>query len=156
LADKADTIAGMFALGLQPTGSKDPFALRRAANGIVRIVAEHHLPLDLNMLFHVALAAYKGSEAEQRFKDLSKYWPALQEFFRERIEFYMRESLGHAYDEVNAVLAVDSNHIVDALERLKAVSKVRKSDYFESISLAFKRIKNILRQASEKKIAPAT
>src|SRR5207253_2536110 len=59
LADKADSIAGMFALGLQPTGSKDPFALRRQANGIVKIIVEHKLPDDLRMLFHVALIGYK-------------------------------------------------------------------------------------------------
>ena len=66
LADKADTIAGMFALGLVPTGSKDPFALRRAANGIVKIIAEHQIPLDLRKLFQVALAAYRGSDAEKK------------------------------------------------------------------------------------------
>src|SRR6266704_465827 len=58
IADKADSIAGMFALGLQPTGSKDPFALRRQANGIVKIIVEHKLPLDLRMLFHVAIWSY--------------------------------------------------------------------------------------------------
>ena len=67
IADKADSIAGMFALGLQPTGSKDPFALRRAANGIVKIIAEHKLPLPIAKLFADARAEYAGSEAEQRF-----------------------------------------------------------------------------------------
>src|SRR5947208_7516037 len=65
LADKADTIAGMFALGMQPTGSKDPFALRRAANGIVKTIVEHGLPVDLRILFRIALAGYKGSAAEK-------------------------------------------------------------------------------------------
>ena len=67
IADKADSIAGMFALGLQPTGSKDPFALRRAANGIVKIIAEHKLPLPITKLFADARAEYVGSEAERRF-----------------------------------------------------------------------------------------
>ena len=67
IADKADSIAGMFALGLQPTGSKDPFALRRAANGIVKIIAEHKLPLPISKLFADARAEYAGSEAERRF-----------------------------------------------------------------------------------------
>ncbi len=65
IADKADSIAGMFALGLQPTGSKDPFALRRAANGIVKIIAEHKLPLPISKLFSDARAEYAGSEAER-------------------------------------------------------------------------------------------
>ncbi len=72
IADKADSIAGMFALGLQPTGSKDPFALRRAANGIVKIIAEHKLPLPISKLFSDARIEYIGSEAESRFaKDVN-------------------------------------------------------------------------------------
>jgi glycyl-tRNA synthetase beta chain len=152
IADKADSIAGMFALGLQPTGSKDPFALRRQANGIVKIIAEHQLPMDLRMLFNTALAAYKGSEAEKKFTNLEGYADAVKAFFRERLEFYLRDVKGFAYDEVNAVLAADSIHVLDAIQRVSAVSAARKSADFDSISLAFKRIKNILRQAAEKKI----
>jgi glycyl-tRNA synthetase beta chain len=152
IADKADSIAGMFALGLQPTGSKDPFALRRQANGIVKIIAEHQLPLDLRMLFNAALAAYKGSEAEKRFTNLDRYTESLAAFFRERLEFYLRDVKGYAYDEVNAVLAANSIHVLDAIQRVAAVSVARKSPDFESISIAFKRIKNILRQAGEKNI----
>lgn len=149
LADKADTIAGMFALGLIPTGSKDPFALRRAANGIVRIAAEHHLTLDLRILFHVALAAYKGSEAEKKFTKLAEFNGAIESFFRERLEFYLREIKGYPYDEVNAVLAAGQHVITDVLARAAAVTKVRASNDFESIAVAFKRMKNILRQAKE-------
>src|SRR5664279_2988229 len=67
IADKADSIAGMFALGLQPTGSKDPFALRRSANGIVKIIAEHTLPLPITKLFSDARAEYAGNDAEARY-----------------------------------------------------------------------------------------
>ena len=67
IADKADTIAGMFALGLQPTGSKDPFALRRQANGIVKTIAEHKLPVSLSQLFKDARETYRGSAAEKKF-----------------------------------------------------------------------------------------
>src|SRR5215469_8048053 len=67
LADKADSIAGMFALGLIPSGSKDPFALRRQANGVVRIIAEHELPLGVMQLFRDARQSYHGSEAEEKF-----------------------------------------------------------------------------------------
>jgi glycyl-tRNA synthetase beta chain len=153
IADKADSIAGMFALGLQPTGSKDPFALRRQANGIVKIIAEHHLPLDLQMLFNAALAAYKGSEAEKKFVNLADYTESIAMFFRERLEFYLRDTKGFAYDEVNAVLAADSVHALDAIQRVSAVAAARRLPDFDSISIAFKRIKNILRQAAEKKIA---
>jgi glycyl-tRNA synthetase beta chain len=149
LADKSDTIAGMFALGLQPTGSKDPFGLRRQANGIVRIIIEHNLPVDLRMLFHMALVGYKGSEAEKKFTQLDKYSDSISAFFRERLEFYLRDVRGFAYDEVNAVLAAGADRVTDVLARAQAVSEVRKSADFEPISVAFKRIKNILRQARE-------
>src|SRR5438552_15609497 len=67
IADKAETIAGMFALGLQPTGSKDPYALRRQANGIVKTIAEHKLPLRLSHLFELARETFKHSAAEKKF-----------------------------------------------------------------------------------------
>ncbi len=151
IADKADSIAGMFALGLQPTGSKDPFALRRAANGIVKIIAEHKLPLPIGKLFADARAEYAGSEAERRFDAKVKFEESVANFMRERLEFYLRDVRGFAYDVVNAVLAAGSDDVVDAIARAQAVSEVRESEDFASISVAFKRIKNILRQASEGK-----
>ncbi len=157
IADKADSIAGMFALGLQPTGSKDPFALRRQANGIVKTIAEKKLPIGLNQLFADAREAYRGSAAERKFSQSVDYTAMLRIFFRERLEFYLRDVLGFKYDVVNAVLGAGSDNVVDAAARAEAVTKVRPSADFESISIAFKRIKNILRQASEtrKRVAPA-
>ena len=149
IADKADSIAGMFALGLQPTGSKDPFALRRAANGIVKIIAEHSLPLPVAKLFSDARAEYVGSAAEERFAKDFDFDQAVANFMRERLEFYLREARGFAYDVVNAVLAAGSDDIVDVIARAEAVSAVRGSEDFASISVAFKRMKNILRQAKE-------
>ncbi len=150
IADKADTIAGMFALGLQPTGSKDPFALRRQANGIVKTIAEHKLPVRLEDLFEVARGTYRGSEAEQKFaKNSNNNQDAIRGFFRERLEFYLRDQLGYKYDVVNAVLAAGSDDVVDVVARAEAVAQVRGSADFDSISVAFKRIKNILRQAAE-------
>src|SRR5664279_2479892 len=149
IADKADSIAGMFALGLQPTGSKDPFALRRAANGIVKIIAEHKLPLPVGKLFSYARAEYAGSEAERRFSKEIKFDEAIANFMRERLEFYLRDARGFAYDVVNAVLTAGSDDIVGAIARAEALSEVRSSEDFASISVAFKRIKNILRQARE-------
>jgi glycyl-tRNA synthetase beta chain len=142
----------MFALGLQPTGSKDPFALRRAANGIVKIIAEHKLPLPVSKLFSDARAEYKGSEAEQRFSRDVNFEESIANFMCERLEFYLRDVRGFAYDVVNAVLAAGSDDVVDAIARAQAVSEVRGSEDFASISVAFKRIKNILRQARERGI----
>ncbi len=149
IADKADSIAGMFALGLIPSGSKDPFALRRQANGIVKTIAEHTLPFRLSELMADARARYQGSEAEKKFSNAA-YTESVRGFFRERLEFYLKDARGYAYDVVSAVLAVDFDDVVDAAARAEAVSKVRGSADFESISSAFKRMKNILRQAAEK------
>jgi glycyl-tRNA synthetase beta chain len=149
IADKADSIAGMFALGLIPSGSKDPFALRRQANGIVKTIAEHKLALRLSEIMADARTRYKGSEAEKKFSNAA-YAESVRSFFRERLEFYLKDARGYAYDVVAAVLAVDSDDVVDAAARAEAVSKVRGSADFESISIAFKRMKNILRQAAEK------
>jgi glycyl-tRNA synthetase beta chain len=149
IADKAETIAGMFALGLQPTGSKDPFALRRQANGIVKTLAEHKLPISISNLFALARETYTGSAAEKKFAQGTNYADSVHAFLRERIEFYLRDQLGYAYDVVNAVLTADADDIVDAVARTKAVSEVRGSADFASISIAFKRIKNILHQARE-------
>jgi glycyl-tRNA synthetase beta chain len=148
IGDKADSIAGMFALGLQPTGSKDPFALRRQANGIVKTIAEKKLPIGLSRLFADAREAYRGSEAEKKFSGGFDYVGALREFFRERLEFYLREALGFKYDVVNAVLASGYDNVVQTIARAEAVSRMRGSADFESICVAFKRIANILRQAN--------
>ena len=152
IADKADTIAGMFALGMIPSGSKDPFALRRAANGIVRTLIEHNLPLSLSQLMQDALRQYHGTEAESKFSAVAQYSQNVAAFFRERLEFYLRDARGFAYDVTNAVLASGSDNAVNALARAEAVAKVRGSDDFDAISASFKRIKNILRQAEEKSI----
>ncbi|HWG18392.1 MAG TPA: glycine--tRNA ligase subunit beta [Acidobacteriaceae bacterium] len=139
ISDKADTIAGMFGLGLEPTGSKDPFALRRAANGIVKILAEGGLPLTLGDVADAATA-----DEKVRVK--------MEVFFAERLEFYLREAKGQAYDVVKAVLAAGANDVRDAVARAEAVTAVRGSEDFAAVSAAFKRMKNILAQAAEKGI----
>ncbi len=150
IADKADSIAGMFALGLVPSGSKDPFALRRQANGIVKTIAEHKLPFRLSEIMTDARSQYRGSSAEKKFAS-ADYAGSVHSFFRERLEFYLKDAHGFAYDVVSAVLAIDSDDVVDAAARAEAVTKVRGSEDFKSISIAFKRMKNILRQAAEHK-----
>jgi glycyl-tRNA synthetase beta chain len=155
VGDKADTIAGMFALGLVPSGSKDPFALRRQANGIVKLIAERKLPLRLTDLMRDARAGYQGSEAEKKFVDDATFVESVKTFFRERLEFYLKDVRGYAYDVVKAVLASDSEDVVDALARAEAVKQVLHMPEFLAIGAAGKRMRNILRQAEEKGIAPA-
>ncbi len=148
IADKADTIAGMFGLGLEPTGSKDPFALRRAANGIVKTLAESDVELPLT-LGEVAGAACGQNEALA---------VKVRGFLVERVEFYLREVKGQAYDVVKAVLVAGADDVRDAVARAEAVTAVRGASSgdtgdFAAVSAAFKRMKNILSQAGEKGIA---
>ncbi len=141
VADKIDTIAGLFRLGIEPTGSKDPFALRRAANGIVKTLAETAVGLRLGGIVRAAV----GGEDEAMVR-------RIEVFLAERLEFYLREAKGQAYDVVKAVLAVGADDVQDAVARAEAVSAVRASDDFAAVSAAFKRMRNILAQAEEKAI----
>src|SRR5882762_3251457 len=149
IADKADTIAGMFALGLVPSGSKDPFALRRQANGIVKVIAEKKLPFRLTKLMQDARAGYQGSEAEKKFIASRSFEDSIRTFFYERLEFYLRDVQGYALDVVKAVLAADADDAVDAIARAAAVKEVMHVPEFQAIGAACKRIRNILKQARE-------
>ncbi|HVZ83063.1 MAG TPA: glycine--tRNA ligase subunit beta [Terracidiphilus sp.] len=157
LADRIQTIVSMFGIGLEPTGSKDPFALRRAANAIVKILAESELPLTLRDV----LEAYTGAvhkdglitRSLMRDPDTDKTLVAVSAFLRERLHFYLKDVRNFAYDVVNAVLAAGADDVRDAIARAEALTAARESADFAAISAAFKRIKNILRQAEEKKYA---
>jgi len=148
LADRMATIVDMFALGLEPTGSKDPFALRRAANGVIRILAESGVPLRLVELERLATSPQQDALAETATS-------AVAAFFRERLDFYLREVCDIAYDVAKAVLAVGADDVSDVIARARAVSEVRAAEAagrgdLAAIGAAFKRIQNILRQAREK------
>jgi glycyl-tRNA synthetase beta chain len=138
LSDRIQTITAMFGIGNAPTGSKDPFALRRTANAIVKILAESALPLTLS-------AVLNASDSDAVNKE------HVAAFLRERLNFYLKDLRGFPYDVVNAVLAADSDDVRDAIARAEALTAARESEDFAAISAAFKRIKNILRQAEEKK-----
>jgi glycyl-tRNA synthetase beta chain len=140
IADRIQTITAMFGIGAAPTGSKDPFALRRAANAIVKILAESELPLTLGDVVG-------ASDANWANKDL------VAAFLRERLHFYLKDVRGFAYDVVGAVLGVGAVDVRDAIARAEALTAARESADFAAISAAFKRIKNILRQAEEKQFA---
>jgi glycyl-tRNA synthetase beta chain len=137
LADRVTTIAEMFAIGLEPSGSKDPFALRRAANGVIKILAESGLPLTIAGLESLALETLPRAGK-------------VGAFLKERLDFYLREVRGYSYDVVNAVLSTGLTTVADAIARAQALTDVRGSEDLAAISTAFKRIKNILRQAEEK------
>jgi glycyl-tRNA synthetase beta chain len=158
LADRIQTIVSMFGVGQAPTGSKDPFALRRSTNAIVKILAESKLPLTPRDV----LESYTGEvQIDQsgviislpRDIDTDQTMKAVSAFLRERLNFYLKDVRGFAYDVVNAVLATDADDVRDAIARAEALTAARESADFAAISAAFKRIKNILRQAEEKGFA---
>ncbi len=154
LADRIQTIVAMFGIGMAPTGSKDPFALRRAAQGIVKILAESDLQLNLT----AAIAAGVPDEAKQEeslpgSRTPTNLFREVAAFILERLHFYLKDVRGFAYDVVNAVLAVGTGDVRDAIARAEALTAARESADFAAVSAAFKRIKNILRQAEEKGIA---
>ncbi|HLJ77633.1 MAG TPA: glycine--tRNA ligase subunit beta, partial [Acidobacteriaceae bacterium] len=117
IADRIQTIVAMFGIGLEPTGSKDPYALRRAANAIVKILAETGLPLMISDLLASAPDTISAATREK-----------LTAFFRERLEFWLREVRGFAYDVVNAVLAAGTDDVRDAIARAEALAEVRGSE----------------------------
>jgi glycyl-tRNA synthetase beta chain len=129
LADKLDTLRGCFGVGLIPTGSRDPFALRRAAQGVVRILIEGR--------FEISLFDFLGGDE------------ALKAFFAERVRYYFKDIRGFAYDEINACMAASCGwgNLVDLEARLERVRALRASPDFAPVAAAFKRIANILEQA---------
>lgn len=147
LADRIDTIASMFALGMEPTGSKDPFALRRAGNAIVKILAESSLPL---LLSELVVSAPNVAAEVGMIVNLKDEHAKLHAFFTERIDFYLREARNQAYDVVKAAMAAGADDLRDLVARSEAVTAVRGSEDFLAVSAAFKRMKNILAQAEER------
>jgi glycyl-tRNA synthetase beta chain len=164
LADRVQTVTSMFGIGMAPTGSKDPFALRRAANAIVSILAESGLPLTLSDLIGASAAGEEGivvSHPDGKSEDAARMGHPVSgatgeqvaAFLRERLQFFLKDVRGFAYDVVNAVLAAGAEDVGDAIARAEALTDARTSEDFAAISAAFKRIKNILRQAEEKGFA---
>jgi len=123
-ADKWDTLVECFKVGMIPTGSKDPFALRRAAQGVVRLIVEGKVDFKFD------------------FVD-----GPLREFMRDRVEYYFRDVRGFRYDEVRACMAISWDNLIELEERLEWLKAVRPTPDFEPIAASFKRIKNILKQA---------
>lgn len=143
VADKLDTLEGCFGIGMIPTGSKDPFALRRAAQGIVKILVEARLKLDLKKAVSAGMDSTRLLFADRGGSDGNALW----EFLLDRIRYYFRDVRRFAYDEVNAVLAGKWENLPDVLDRLHALKLVRQTENFEPLAASFKRIGNILKQA---------
>lgn len=128
LADKLDTLKECFRIGLAPTGSKDPFALRRAAQGVLKVLIEGTIDKPL-------LPLLGGDKT-------------LIDFFEDRVRYYFREVRGYRYDEVNAAMAPGWSDLKDLARRLEALAAVRPTENFEPLAASFKRIRNILKQSN--------
>jgi glycyl-tRNA synthetase beta chain len=138
LADKLDILAGLFSIGEQPTGEKDPFGLRRAALGVIRIIVERKLPLSLNAITSAAIQAHKGKAQND-----------LIEFLFTRFESYLKEQ-GFSTLQVDSVLARRPDQLGVVPQQLEAVKAFQALPEAESLAAANKRVANILKQAAEK------
>ena len=148
MADKLDSIVGCFAVGLVPTGSSDPYALRRAALGVVKIILDKKLPVSLSQAVG---AAAKVLHAAAPKKNVSpKQEAQILDFILDRARYVFRERAGYGYDEVSAVFRSGADDLLDAEKRLAALRSIRKTKNFEPLAVSFKRIRKILEKSNMK------
>lgn len=152
IADKIDTIAGCFGIGIQPTGSQDPYALRRQALGISHIILEGEISISLGRLIE---AAYSGYEDQVRFKNsLEKVKEEAAEFFKQRIRGILGDR-GFSYDTVEAVLASGCDNFRDVLLRAGALAGFRREPGFNNLLTAFIRANNLSKNTFPGRVEPA-
>jgi glycyl-tRNA synthetase beta chain len=144
LADKLETLVGLFGIGQLPTGDKDPFALRRHALGVIRILVENHMALDLPDLFQATVPAFG-----ELITDPTE---ALLSFFSDRLAVSLRDQ-GYTAQEVDAVLALQPRRLGDVPKRLAAVRAFAALPEAEPLAAANKRVGNILKKADEPVLA---
>ncbi|HKT10867.1 MAG TPA: glycine--tRNA ligase subunit beta [Terriglobia bacterium] len=149
LADRIDSVVAGFAVGLEPTGSSDPFGLRRAGNAIIKIAVESLVELDLARVTATAIDCAQGSLASANSVDLAR---RVESFLRERMDFYFREVAGLRYDTVRAVLSPSVPAGVSvpavALRRAQALEMARDTEDFLALAAAAKRTRNILTKSA--------
>lgn len=149
IADRLDTIVGCFGIGITPTGSSDPFALRRLAQGLVSILDKSRLDFSLEWLVEIAQDAF--SEQESREEEQGQ----VQEFLERRVRFLLQKQ-GIPYDILNALFAVGVGTVCDAGDRARALQEIRGEADFEALAAAYKRIKNILTSQEEESAQPGS
>ena len=142
IAEKIDTLVGIFAIGQKPTGTKDPFALRRAALGVLRIIIECKLDLDLAELLHASANSYPDSV------DCAASYNATLSYIMERLRAYYQEQ-GIANDSIDAVASLKPTHPLEFDQRIKAVASFRNLPEAEALAAANKRIANILKKVKD-------
>ncbi|NIF74991.1 glycine--tRNA ligase subunit beta, partial [Burkholderia sp. Ap-962] len=140
LADKLETLVGIWGIGLAPTGEKDPFALRRHALGVLRLLLEKQLPLDIVELLRAAQASFAGIAGVADSTD------AIFAFFLDRLRGLLRER-GYSAGEIDAVLGLEPTRIDELIARLDAVREFTRLAEAEALAAANKRISNILKKS---------
>lgn len=138
LADKLETLVGMFGIGNLPTGDRDPFALRRHALGVIRMLVEKNLPLELHALLQSAVPAFGDKITDATAQ--------LEDFFFDRLSVSLREQ-GYTAQEVEAVLALRPQRLSDVQKRLEAVRAFAALPEAQALAAANKRVSNILKKA---------
>lgn len=145
IADKLDSLVACFAVGVVPTGSSDPFGLRRAASGIIHILLEKKLAMSLSAA--ISSAAQSLGAQPPKIKVTVEVEARILEFICERAKYLFREKYGFAYDEVNAAMAASADDLVDVHHRILALREIRHTENFEPLAVAFRRIRKILEKA---------
>ncbi len=142
LADKLDTVIGSLLLGEEPTGSRDPFGLRRKANGIIRIAIEGELDLDFYKLIR---------DCERLYMFLPERRPIqhVEEFFNERLYHELRGDYKIAYDVADAIVAVGEGNFYRALRKARTLEEIRQHERFQSLVIAFSRAANIIARGGQ-------
>jgi glycyl-tRNA synthetase beta chain len=151
IADKMDTIVGCFGVGLIPSGTADPFALRRQTLGIIRIVQEKPLRVSLGELIDQALVALQAKLTSPE----SEVKAAVLDFFSGRLQHYLASQEGYSPDVVEAALAGGVDDVVDSVARTKALSAFKARPDFESLATAFKRVGNIIKEPEKTPVDPS-
>lgn len=143
IADKMDTLAGCFAIGIEPTGSQDPYALRRQAMGVCLILQAHKLELNLDELIKIALDNYQGIVKDEQLGQQTLV--KIKEFFQPRLKNVLSDE-GHKYDVIDAVLGVDYGSVLNTFARAKALSRMRDNEQFQALLTSFTRAYNLAKK----------
>lgn len=151
IVDKIDNISSCFVSGLIPTGTSDPYALRRQAIGIINIVLEKNLHLSLKESFRIGLQAIIDQTEDKYSDSLDDILDTIMTFMTERFRNLMT-SEGFAQDVVEAVVSVEFDNIMDAKRKIEALTEFRKAADFEALGVAFKRVVNIVKDHAGEKV----
>ena len=144
MADKLDSIAGCFSVGLEPTGAADPYGLRRAALGVIRTVLTHERVFSLERAIRTAVAGVAAAAGPQA--DGDEVVAKIERFFKARLKAMLGDEISG--DIIDAVVSTGIDDLVSVVERIRVLSSMRSGADFEPLAVAFKRVANILKMGT--------